>query len=68
MTHKRRSVSSAHPADERVSECGCVEQEVPERGELKITQDIVPSGLGLMPRWMAERIAQMVSRHASNHA
>jgi hypothetical protein len=62
-----RSASDARPAGERVGEDGRVEQASPERGELKITQDLVPTGLGLMPRWMAQRIAQMVSRHASNH-
>ncbi|MGA9286113.1 MAG: hypothetical protein WBV85_11805 [Solirubrobacteraceae bacterium] len=68
MTQKMKSVSSTYPTGKLPEINGSVGQTPPEPGELKITQDIGPSGLGLMPSGMARRIAQMVSRHASNHA
>jgi hypothetical protein len=68
MTHKTNFESDTRPAGERVGENGRVEQELPERGELKITQDLVPTGLGLMPRRMARRIAELFSPGASGHA
>jgi hypothetical protein len=68
MTQKTKFVSNPYPTGRRPKGNGSIGQALPEPGELKITQDVGPSGLGLMPSWMARRIAQMVSRHPSNHA
>jgi hypothetical protein len=35
-------------------------------GELKITQDVLPSGLRLMPRGLAQRIAKIAVRLTSS--
>lgn len=42
-----------------------IERASREQGELRITQDVNPSGLGLMPCWMAQRIAELFSPGAS---
>lgn len=68
MAHRTKPVSTPHPAGEHVGEDRHAERASPEHGELKITQDLVPSGLGLMPRRMARRIAEAVSRGRSSHA
>lgn len=46
---------------------GQAEQAPPQKGELKITQDVFPSGLGLMPRSWARRIAKIALRVTSSH-
>jgi len=68
MARRTRPVSTPHPAGDRIDEDRRAERASPEQGELRITQDVNPSGLGLMPRWMARRIAEAVSHDASNHA
>ncbi len=67
MTRRTKRSRTPHVEDDRGPDGGTKRVPVGQ-GELKITQDINPSGLGLMPRWMAERIAQAVSGHASKHA
>jgi hypothetical protein len=68
MARRTRPVSTPHPAGEHVGEDSRAEQSSPEHGELRITQDVNPSGLGLIPSGMARRIAEAVSRGRSSHA
>jgi hypothetical protein len=55
-------MSNPNSTGDHVGENDRPEQASRVHGELKITQDVNPSGLGLMPGWMARRIAEMVSR------
>jgi hypothetical protein len=68
MARRTRHLSTPHPAGEHVGEDSRAERALPEQGELRITQDVGPSGLGLIPRQMARRIAEAVSRGRSSHA
>ncbi|MGA7704536.1 MAG: hypothetical protein WB998_06530 [Solirubrobacteraceae bacterium] len=67
MTRRTKRSRTLHVDDDRGPDSRTKRIPV-EQADLKITQDVNPSGLGLMPRWMAERIAQAVSGHASKHA
>jgi hypothetical protein len=68
MARRTTPVSISRPAGDRIGEDGHVKRALPAQGELRITQDVGPSGLGLMPHWMARRIAEAVSRGRSSHA
>lgn len=68
MTIEPPSKDASRPFDQGPGEDNRPESMSSEYGGLKITQDIVPSGLGLMPRWMAVRIAEIVTRGRSTRA
>jgi hypothetical protein len=68
MARKTQPMSTRRRADDRIGEDKHAERVLDAQGELRITQDINPSGLGLMPHWMARRIVEAVSRGRSSHA
>ncbi len=65
---RRIKILNARPAASGRKDNGGTERVSREQDELRITQDVNPSGLGLMPGWMAQRIAELFSPSASGHA
>jgi hypothetical protein len=65
MAHATQPSSAPQSAGGDIHKDGQAEQIPPIKGELKITQDVLP-GLRLMPRGLAQRIAKIALRLTSS--
>lgn len=68
MAYATRASGASHSAAGDTPGGGLAKRGSFGNGELKITQDVMPSGLALMPRGWALRIAHVARRLTSRHA
>jgi hypothetical protein len=66
MAHETQPSSAPQSAGDDIRKDGQVKQASPQKGELKITQDVGLSGLALMPSGLAQRIAKIALRVTSS--